>query len=311
MSVMRIAVAGTGGLGRLIAHYIDADTSHHIVLLSRSEQPQLASAGYQVVVVDYENPETLQYALHGIDTVISTVTGESQIVLIKAAVAARVRRFTPAEFGGRPHLCSANDPFDRGRAAARQWLNHYAQQIQSTIFVCGVLYERFQPGGLQQSRIGIDSGIGGEGDYMMDCRNMTASVPAYNPNYEPNVTICMTAAQDVARFVVKSLDLRTWPPELLMCGGRVPVKDLVMLVQRLKGQTFDVQWHDPTTLRAELQVATAQNNRARQLRIQALIDTAEGCYDFTQPNLNQYFNNMRPMDFATWFVRKWNSQTLS
>ena len=36
MSMMRVAVAGTGGLARLIAHYIDEDTSHHVVFLSRS-----------------------------------------------------------------------------------------------------------------------------------------------------------------------------------------------------------------------------------------------------------------------------------
>jgi len=35
MSMMRIAVAGTGGLARLIAHFIDQDTSHHVVFLSR------------------------------------------------------------------------------------------------------------------------------------------------------------------------------------------------------------------------------------------------------------------------------------
>ena len=35
MSMMRIAVAGTGGLARLIAHFIDHETSHHVVLLSR------------------------------------------------------------------------------------------------------------------------------------------------------------------------------------------------------------------------------------------------------------------------------------
>ncbi len=35
MSMMRIAVAGTGGLARLIAHFIKQDTGHHVVLLSR------------------------------------------------------------------------------------------------------------------------------------------------------------------------------------------------------------------------------------------------------------------------------------
>lgn len=36
MSMMRVAVAGTGGLARLIAHFIDEETSHHVVFLSRS-----------------------------------------------------------------------------------------------------------------------------------------------------------------------------------------------------------------------------------------------------------------------------------
>jgi len=39
MPVMRIAVAGTGGLGCLIAHYLTEDTSHQVVLLSRTVRP--------------------------------------------------------------------------------------------------------------------------------------------------------------------------------------------------------------------------------------------------------------------------------
>jgi hypothetical protein len=36
MSMMRVAVAGTGGLARLIAHFINQETSHHVVFLSRT-----------------------------------------------------------------------------------------------------------------------------------------------------------------------------------------------------------------------------------------------------------------------------------
>ena len=262
MPMMRIAVAGTGGLARLIAHYIDEDTSHHVVFLSRTvrcpavvklrllllrstllnclqTQPQLAAGGYQVSVVDYGDFESLKYALRGIDTVISTVTGVNQIELIKAAVSARVRRFAPAEFEGLPQLRSSSDPLDRGRTLALQWLSHYSQSqlIQSTRFVCGILYERFQPGGLQQLRIGNTSGFGGEGAYIMDCRNMSAQVPAYDAENNPNVVICMTAAQDVARFVTKAVDMKQWPAELRMCGQRILVKDLVAAVQRLKGSS--------------------------------------------------------------------------
>lgn len=147
----------------------------------------------------------------------------------------RVRRFAPAEFEGLPSLRSPNSPLDRGRSVARQWLESYRQHIQTTTFVCGILYERFQPLGLGQAAIGLTSGLSSEGDYIMNCRTMSAHVPAYNSDNLPNVTICMTAAQDVGKFVTKALDMPQWPPELRMCGQRIAVKDLVALVQRLRG----------------------------------------------------------------------------
>jgi hypothetical protein len=93
-----------------------------------------------------------------------------------------------------------------------------------------------QPGGLAQSGIGLSSGFGDEGNYIMNCRLMEAQVPAYDDDNDSNVTICMTAAQDVARFVTRAIDLQQWPAELRMCGHRVLVKDLVATVSRLKGK---------------------------------------------------------------------------
>ncbi|KAK5170442.1 uncharacterized protein LTR77_005030 [Saxophila tyrrhenica] len=309
MSTMRIAIAGTGGLARLIAHYINQDTSHHVIFLSRSDKPPLAAKGYQVTVVDYDDADSLKYALRGIDTVISTVTGPSQIELIKAAVSVRVRRFAPAEFEGLSQLRPANDPLDRQRSLALHWLNHYSQFIQSTKFVCGVLYERLQPGGLTQSSIGHTSGFSGEGDYIMNCRTMEANVPAYDADNNSSVAICMTAAQDVGRFVTKAIDLKQWPAELRMSGQRILVKDLVATVSRLKGQVFDpITWHNPASLRSELQLAAAQQDTARGTRIQTLIATANGRYDFSQPNLNRAFPDIRPISFNDWFVAKWSGQ---
>lgn len=184
--------------------------------------------------MDYNAPESIIFALRGVDTVISTVTGLHQVELIKAAVAVGARRFAAAEFEGLPQLRSLNDPLDRHRSLALRWLSSYSQNIQCTTFVCGILYERFMPGGLQQLRIGITSGFSGEGDYMLDCRNMHAQVPAYDVNNNPNVTICLTAAQDVARFVTRAIDLPEWPSELRMYGQRIAVKDLVATIQHLK-----------------------------------------------------------------------------
>jgi hypothetical protein len=39
---------------------------------------------------------------------------------------------------------------------------------------------------------------------------------------------------DVAKFVTKAIDLPTWPTELRMCGERVTVHNLTILVQRVK-----------------------------------------------------------------------------
>lgn len=54
-------------------------------------------------MVDYENPESLQKALVGVDAVISTLgapaVGNAQRALVDAAVAAGVQRFVPSNFG--------------------------------------------------------------------------------------------------------------------------------------------------------------------------------------------------------------------
>ena len=44
MSMMRVAVAGTGGLARLIAHYIAEDTAHPVVFISRTVREQIGRA---------------------------------------------------------------------------------------------------------------------------------------------------------------------------------------------------------------------------------------------------------------------------
>lgn len=204
-------------------------------LTNSQDKSQLRENNLQVTVIDYNDPQSLTYALRGIDTVISTVTGPPQLALIQAAYACRVRRFAPAEFEGLPSLRPANHPLDRGRAVARQWLAHYAQEIQSTVFVCGILYERFQPGGLRAVGMANNTGSGNEGDYIMNCRSMVAHAPIVDANGQPNVTICMTAMNDVARFVTRALDLPQWPAELRMLSERVRVAELINTAQALRG----------------------------------------------------------------------------
>ncbi|QIW94880.1 hypothetical protein AMS68_000398 [Peltaster fructicola] len=306
MSMMRIAVAGSGGLARLIAYYIDQETSHYVVLLSRTEQPSLAAKGFQVAVVDYEDEEDLAFALNGIDTVISTVTGANQVALLKAALRKRCRRFAPAEFEGLPSLRPDGSPLDRHRNNIQKILVKLDGRIEWTNFVCGVFYERFQPGGLKQALVGETSGFAEEGDYIMNVRNMTAQIPAVDGQGQANVAICMTSLQDVARFVTKAVDMPRWPRELCMSGERVPVLALVAVVERLKGESFQRELHSPATLRSAIQLAVVQNDRSRAVVLHTLLATSEGRYAYATSNMNTLFPGVQPVRFSEWFKRKWN-----
>lgn len=349
---MRVAIAGTCGLALAMAREIQAKTSHQLIILSRyvrlqphplvsktwrlrpsaklsadilKHRADLLEQGYQCQVVDYTDTASLQHALLGVDTVISTVTGNAQLRLIEAAAACRVRRFAPAEFEGQPSLRPQGDPLDRGRALALAHLYHYRNHIQYTVFVCGVLYERFSVNGMASHGIGAHTGYGGEGDFIVDVRRMTAEAPVYD-SANQQAWICLTSAYDVARFVVRALDLPQWPAEMTMCGDRMPVNTLVETIRACRGKYpgpilaleptntllgrayTNIEYDNPDTLRYKFTMAQMAADFPRQRKLQTLIATAEGKYDFATPAyLNSRFPNIRPTRFQDWFLNNWQS----
>ncbi|KAF1965976.1 NAD(P)-binding protein [Bimuria novae-zelandiae CBS 107.79] len=308
MSVKRIAVAGTCGLALIIARQIHDSTSHQLIILSRSLQPGLQSQGYQCQVVDYNDPSSIQHSLLGVDTIISTITGNAQLRLIEAAVASRVRRFVPAEFEGRPSLRTQNGLLDRGRAAALALLQHYRGYIQSTVFVCGIFYERFSVNGMVSLRIGVNTGYGNEGDYMADPRNMTAVAPVYDSSQNLSV-LCLTSVYDVARFVIRALDMSSWPAEMSMCGERMTVQNLIETMQSCRGRQFyPIEWQNPANLQYQMTMAQMAGDTPKQRKLATLIETSENRYAFTSPGyLNSVFPDIAPMSFRSWFTNNWAS----
>ena len=161
---------------------------------------------------------------------ISVVRGDAQLSLIEAAMQAGVARFIPAEFGDSPLRRPANDPLDRGQAAALNRLRQYESEgMAYTIFSCGILYERFGPGGMSAMDIGTTCGADGEGEYLVDVRSMRSQIPHDLAGHP--AMVCMTAAQDIARFVVMALDLPALPTELRMCGSRMKVSDVARVAE--------------------------------------------------------------------------------
>jgi hypothetical protein len=186
--------------------------------------------------VDYNDQNSIQHAVTGVDTVISTVTGPPELQLLQACVEQNVRRFAPAEFEGRPSLRPSNDPLDRGKRTILEWLEFYRSQIESTIFICGILYERFGPGGLAAHRLGLNTNLSEEGAYVIDCRAMTAEAPVYNANNQPSVYVCMIAAQDAARLIARAVDFSRWPREMTMAAERMAVNEITDAVVRVRGR---------------------------------------------------------------------------
>lgn len=185
-------------------------------------------------MTNYSDGPGLAFNLTGIDTVISTVSGTAQLALIDAALQARVRRFAPAEFEGLPSLRPVPDPLDRGRRAALDRLQQYqARGLQYCVFVCGIFYERFAPGGMIASNIGRGSGISGEGDYIMNVRRMKGQIP-YASDRRPAL-VCITSVQDVGRFIAAAIGITQWPAELRMCGERVDFSSLVRMAELMRG----------------------------------------------------------------------------
>lgn len=275
-------------------------------------RPELTALGYQVLVVNYDNQTDLQFNLRGVDLVISTVSGNPQINLIDAAAVSNVRRFVPAEFEGPPGRRPANDPLDRGRAACLDRLRHWSHQrrpMRSTIFSCGVFYERFARGGLAAMGIGLSTGVSYQGSYLMDIGAGTAEIVERTHSGQPT-TISMISVNDVGRFLVAAIDLgpQTWPGEFRMQGDRRTVTEILQWAEAVKGGAlFSTDIIEPEDLAAHLQHATYYQDWIKVNRIQELIATEQRRYDFVNPNLNALVN-VAPTPFWDWLRAHWGAQ---
>jgi uncharacterized protein YbjT (DUF2867 family) len=101
-SITKVALAGaSGSLGRpVLEHLLTGNFT--VTVLTREDSTSNFPNGVKVVKVDYASEENLTAALQGQDALISTLATEvisSQDILIKAAIAARVYRIIPSEFG--------------------------------------------------------------------------------------------------------------------------------------------------------------------------------------------------------------------
>jgi hypothetical protein len=217
---MKVAIAGSGDLAQLIARTVQAH-GYDLHLLTRGSESE-----FQTAQVDYTLQASLHMALKDVDTLISTVTSATaELALIDACLTARVRRFAPAEFEGvldtRPLASSAASS---GRFDVLNRLREERHRLDSTVFVCGILMERFSPGGW--------GGNVREGEFLIDVRNATARIPV--SGNENDAKVCLTAARDMAEFVACCISLPVWPEQLRCYGERLNVRQIVETAEQVR-----------------------------------------------------------------------------
>lgn len=101
-TITKVALAGaSGSLGKPVLEHL-ISSNFDVTVLTREDSTSTFPTGVNVVKVDYSSEKALTAALQGQDALISTLATEvisSQDILIKAAIAARVYRIIPSEFG--------------------------------------------------------------------------------------------------------------------------------------------------------------------------------------------------------------------
>ncbi|KAL1875936.1 hypothetical protein VTK73DRAFT_9720 [Phialemonium thermophilum] len=314
--MMRIAIAGGGGLASVLAQEI-TKSANAVIVLSRRTHPELEEAypGLQVVVVDYGNIEELRYALQGVDLLISTIGATEQLNLIDAARRARIGVFVPSEFEGSPVSRPADDPLDRGSRAALDLLQRFSQSkhpMQYTIFSCGLFMERFAPGGLASYDLGASTNAQGPSDYIVDVENAVAEIVETDSSGAP-ARVSLTSIYDVARFVAAAIELgpETWPREFRMRGDQMTVRDIVATCYAVRRVPFNLNVYRYQDALAQIEYCQANGEWARWHYLQRLLATADGRYHVRQTNMSEALAaaavqlEVRPIRFRQWLERVW------
>ncbi|KAF4345503.1 isoflavone reductase family [Fusarium beomiforme] len=317
--MMRIAIAGGSGLGYLLASQLArAANAYQVVVLSRSvcqptsylmflttkARPDYAALDVQVMVVNYNDENSLSYALHGVNLVICTFSGVEQINLITAAVQSGVQYFVPSEFEGSLEKRPENDQLDPYlySSQARQHLRRFARssQMKWTVFSCGIFMERFLPQGLGSLAIGYGSNLANAGSYLLDMSAYTAEYVEKNARGH-TVRVCMTSVYDVAQFIVAAIDLgpANWPREFTMRGDRLSLRDTVGQCSRTLNAAFSLSQWQAADISRLMSGFYQQGDYARVAFYQQLQATVEGRYDFGHASLNDLVN-VQPRNFRQW-----------
>ncbi|KAK3066927.1 hypothetical protein LTR53_016510, partial [Teratosphaeriaceae sp. CCFEE 6253] len=313
--MVTVALAGAAsGFGltllRTFVHLNSKSTTpNRLVLLSRSEKPELAALGVEVRPVDYTNHAQLVRALTGVHTLLSAIGGDmetlrvAQLALIAAAKEAGVKRFAPSEYAG-----SSNNGIDLYRSKAEVWdaakLASQDTGMEVTQFQCGIFMSVFATGSTKPAthvgqregaRTGQEEALAGLRPwiFVLNMKAGTADLPG-----DGTAPIVWTEMRDIATFVYRALSLESWPEVMGMRGDVKSFRDVLSLIERVQGRRFLVKENSVAEMEAQ-----AAADPGKEFYNQVRIALTNG-WGMVPETLNKAFPDVKPVRCGE-FVEKW------
>ncbi|GLA19993.1 hypothetical protein AnigIFM62618_008119 [Aspergillus niger] len=228
-----VAVAGgTKGLGLTIAEALVVHGKHNVVIFGRKRTPGLdEKLPARLVVVDYENIQNLTEALESnkVSDVICTVNAHgsslSERNLIHAAEnSSTTKRFIPSIFAGFAYPVK----YPEVAKSKTEVLEELAKTSLMHTAIYNGMFMDFYGSPLLKSNVGPFP-------MFVDIASKMAAKPGSGDE-----AIVLTRVLDIARFVVRILDLAEWPKESYIIGDRVTFHDFVNMAEEARGTKFQV-----------------------------------------------------------------------
>lgn len=183
------------------------------------------------IAIDYDKPDEIALTLdqHKVHTIICTVavvteaSCQSQLNLIRAAEKSKtVTRFIPSDFGIRfKDEHKEVFPLVAFKLAASNLLR--STNLEYTLFHCGMFMDFY---GWPR-----DTYLKNDFPLVIDLENNVAALPGTG-----ETPCAFTHTFDIAEFVVSALGMENWPEHMYMFGEKLSWKEVVEVVEDVKGK---------------------------------------------------------------------------
>jgi len=269
-----------------------------VIVLSRSNQPQLLDQGVDVRVMDYGSAKDVRESLKGVHTVISCIAAygsnstTAELVLLEAAKQAGAARFVPSEWNSDCH-----DVVDLYSGKDIVWKAVQSSGLEYTRFINGLWMNVWGPGCIRDQEEALGA-YKGRPPFAIDLKAGTAIIPG-----DTSQKVVITRTQDVGRFVAAALDLPTWEPESRIVGDRITFTEVVELAKRICGRDIHTKVMSTENLEGLLQDNLSSGER---FYYQLLFAISTGRMDF-EPTLNALCPDIKPMSIKEYLKRHWTS----